>query len=150
MSLARAQLLFAAAAAASMVACATLPPMPEKRSLDQHLNGVAGRIPEDCGELPVAASHADAQNVLQCVLGAVQAERVAVAVQHGLSVDSTIKFGLLSTPGELLFFAYDSAPCGGRRCGERFLTWTCIGPHVKEELPNLFVLACSRTESRLR
>jgi hypothetical protein len=45
---------------------------------------------------------------------------------RGFSVDSAVATGYIGTEqGKLLAFWYDSAPCGNRRCKERFSTGVC-------------------------
>ena len=65
--------------------------------------------------------------VLQgCMAGAIASKRSFYFSIEGSGVDSYGATGLMKIPnGALQRFSYDSSPCGGPGCAERFEVWTC-------------------------
>ena len=104
-------------------------------SLEEHIQQVIGANPEDCGTVlvgPVPDSRL--QQALECARDAARRNQAFRIVQHLQGTDSEVAVGLLvGRDGSTLFFDYDSAPCGGPGCSERFLTRSCPLSAAKTE-----------------
>jgi hypothetical protein len=121
----------------------------QKMSLEQHIQQVIGPDPVDCGRIPwgPAATEATFQRAVACARGAVANHKAFRLVQWAQGVDSEVASGLLAArDGSILFFQWDSAPCGGPDCVERFLTNPCLLSKVTFTAfaPGYLQLSCLR------
>ena len=70
---------------------------------------------------------------------AYSAKRSAYFYVQGPGIDSQLAWGMLTRSGRVMRFEYDSAPCGGPGCNERFVVRDCDSPlegrPVTAELP---------------
>ena len=112
-----------------------------KRGLDYHVMKAAGADAINCGRIqfPPAVPH---------VLNAEQSAQVASCIDSsrtkrlpfffsagGPGIDSELATGLVgAADGRLARFWYDSAPCGGPHCGERFRQRECLPPSTTEPI----------------
>ncbi len=102
---------------------------------------LAGPGAKDCGQVESDASRRAAD---QCVEAAFRA-RVPFFVGYEVdSTDSTIVIGFVRTPdGDVFQTSYDSDPCGGAHCGERFNKGLCSEPRlIATRYP--WVIECER------
>jgi hypothetical protein len=109
-------------------------PQIQKKSLETHIQEVTG-APKvsvvDCGEYGIADfggrtpnTLANLQNSLACAREAASQYKPFRIVVHGMTEDSRAAYGVLANvagPEKGMFwFQYDSAPCGGNHCAEKF------------------------------
>lgn len=67
----------------------------------------------------------------QCAAAAFRAKVPFFVAYEVASKDSTIIVGFVRMPGgDVLETVYDSDPCGGARCGERFSSRLCPSPKL--------------------
>ena len=99
----------------------------EKMSLEQHIQQVIGLDSIDCGTIPRGpVSEATLRQSLACARDAVSRKKVFRLVQWLQGIDSEVATGLfVDREGSILFFYWDSQPCGGPGCAERFATNAC-------------------------
>lgn len=113
----------------------------QKRSLDQHIEQAVGPEVVDCGtfstihsgvampprEASTATSKPDSMyESLTCARDAAKQKKAFRLVQRGPSLDSEIATGVIGrADGSVMWFVYDSAPCGGPGCDSRFTTEPC-------------------------
>jgi len=100
----------------------------QKMSLEAHLHQVIGFDAVDCGthtrDKPVPEAMHES---LACARDTERQHRAFRIIQRGPSEDSEFAVGVLGKPdGSILWFEYDSAPCGGPACAERFETTPCL------------------------
>ena len=124
-------------------------PRVEKVTLDEHLQRIAGPKIADCGSFPLSAPvSSDTLNKgLACATTMEQRHLAFRVIQRGPSEDSEVAWGIVGTAdGSVVSFSYDSAPCGGPQCADKFDTTTCRLAAVKlTKLTNgVYTLACSR------
>jgi hypothetical protein len=101
-----------------------------KPSLETHIQEVTGRESVvNCGEYELGGVPQNAKNLLNslaCARDAAGQDKPFRIVVHGMSEDSSVAEGILSKVGArdggVFWFNYDSAPCGGPLCAERFET----------------------------
>src|SRR5262249_45344405 len=106
-----------------------------KRGLDYHVMRAAGADAIDCGRIqfPRAVSHVlnaeQSAQVASCIESS-RAKRLAFFFSSGgPGTDSDFATGLIgAADGRLWRFWYDSAPCGGPHCAERFRQRDCPPP----------------------
>ena len=116
-------------------------PQIQKKSLEVHIQEVTGAPKEsvvDCGEYGIAEfggrtpyNLANLQSSLACARDAAAHNKRFRIVVHGMTEDSQTAYGVLAnttngwspTPKGTFWFSYDSAPCGGPHCQERFETF---------------------------
>lgn len=79
---------------------------------------------------PVSLSEAETRTAMECITAAWQGGRPFFLSIEGTGIDSYIGQGVfgLREKGGLYRFAYDSAPCGGPGCPERFTVQLCPAP----------------------
>ena len=123
-------------------------PWPAKVTLDAHIHQIAGPNIADCGIRAGAPVSSETLNTaLQCATTMAQRHLAFRVVQSGPSDDSEVAWGIVGTAdGSVVSFSYDSAPCGGPACAERFDTTTCRLADVKPTklLNGVLTLACSQ------
>ena len=140
-------LVVAIASAAGSATQSQQSPWPPKVTLDAHLHQIAGPNIADCGIRAGSPVSSEALNTaLQCAATMTQRHLAFRVVQRGASDDSEVAWGIVGTAdGSVVSFTYDSAPCGGPACAERFDTTTCRLADVKPtKLPGgADALACS-------
>ena len=99
-----------------------------------------GSSPRECGRHPlrqvgrttVEAPLAELRASLQCVQQAIQARQPFWTFVQRRGIDSFVAHGLLRTAdGEVRYFYYDSAPCGGPGCEGELTLELCASPAVK-------------------
>jgi hypothetical protein len=121
------------------------PPLQvQKISLEAHLEATVGANALDCGRHGRSANDEDAMaKSLKCGLEAAMSGKPFQTIRDEQGIDSQIAYGLLSkADGRVLFFTYDSAPCGGPGCASRFETRTCPSPAVGTTRPGRFSFVC--------
>jgi hypothetical protein len=103
------------------------PPQTQRVALEVHVRQVVGADAINCGTYTRAAAMPEELNeALECARRATTKKRAFQVIQRGPSEDSEIAFGVLGkADGDVLWFDYDSAPCGGPQCQERFETVAC-------------------------
>jgi len=106
---------------------------------------VTGSGPRECGRHPLRqvertildAPFADLQASLQCARQAIQARQPFWTFVERRGIDSFVAHGLLRTAeGEMRYFYYDSAPCGGPGCEGELTLELCASPSVKPATPD--------------
>jgi len=101
----------------------------QKKPLETYIEEVTGRASVvDCGEYGMSTSPSKEalQKSLACAEDSAKQHKPSRIVVHLLGVDSYVAYGVLSdATGLAFFFDYDSAPCGGPQCAERFLKKAC-------------------------
>ena len=102
---------------------------PTRQSLEAHILQEVSVEPVDCGTHPLNQADPDAlHRSLACARDAHKNHLAFKVVQRGPGVDSEIALGLLGLrDGAMLWFSYDSGPCGGPMCNERFEARRCWG-----------------------
>ena len=110
-------------------------------SLEAHILQEVGVEPVDCGTHPLFRADPDAlYRSIACARDAQKNHLAFKLVQPGPGTDSEFAMGLLGLrDGATLWFEYDSAPCGGPSCNERFGTsrcWTATGMPLVEHQAN--------------
>ena len=113
-------------------------PKIQKKSLEVHIQELLGAPQEavvDCGEYGIvefgarmAYNLANLQNSLACARDAAAHNKRFRIVVHGMSEDSRTAYGVLAnmtngwspTRKGTFWFSYESAPCGGEHCAEKF------------------------------
>jgi hypothetical protein len=107
----------------------------QKKSLETHIQEVTGRQSVvNCGEYDKSASPSEEalRKSLACAEDSVKQHKPSRMVVHRVGADSFVAYGVLSdATGRAFLFNYDSAPCGGPNCAERFLKKTCRVSDVK-------------------
>jgi hypothetical protein len=102
---------------------------------DATLCGAFSRRPLEKHEL----STDEATATSRCMTDAYKAKERAYFYVEGPGVDSQLAWGMLTRSGRVMRFDYDSAPCGGPACNERFVVTDCQAPAeeqlVTAELP---------------
>jgi len=98
-----------------------------KVSLEAHLSSFVGADTIDCGTHTRAGGiPAEMVRSLECAQRARSAGKAFRIVQRGPGEDSDVAFGVLGrADGSVLWFDYDSGPCGGPLCPDRFETKPC-------------------------
>jgi hypothetical protein len=98
----------------------------QKKSLEIHIQGVIGRdAVVNCGEYQISTPRSVPilQKSLVCAENAAKQHEPFRIVVHGMSEDSSVADGVLSVAyGPVVWFHYDSAPCGGPMCAKEFDT----------------------------
>lgn len=100
----------------------------QKVPLDVHIQQVTGALqPLDCGSFQMGVHRAyELSAALECAHKAAKDHRPFKVVRETFGEDSRIMFGVIGgSHGRTLWFDYDSAPCGGAQCAERFETKPC-------------------------
>jgi hypothetical protein len=99
----------------------------EKASVESHVQDVTGPNAIDCGTYTSAIYTPEAMSKsVDCARDAVKEHRGVRFLHRGPSDDSEIATGFVAGPnGATFWFEYDSAPCGGPGCAERFETKPC-------------------------
>jgi hypothetical protein len=112
---------------AQEAACGGGPAAP-KRSLEAHIQQLTGPDAVDCGTHQGATPIPEAMHQsLACAHDAATQHKPFRIIQRGNGVDSELASGVFAEwNGTTRWFDYDSAPCGGPMCRERFLTRACF------------------------
>jgi hypothetical protein len=100
----------------------------KQMSLDAHIQHVIGSDAVDCGtyNAPVPPVPDAMHRSLACAREAIKRHDAFRFVQFVQGEDSVIAFGALGErSGSVVWFDYDSAPCGGPGCAESFVTTRC-------------------------
>jgi len=101
----------------------------QRKSLETYIEEVTGRESVvNCGEYPWCKSRSKEalQESLACAEGSTKQQKPFRIVLHVMGTDSFGAYGVLSdATGRAFFFAYDSQPCGGPDCAERFSKKAC-------------------------
>src|SRR5438477_5092467 len=121
-----------AAICASAMVCSAAAVQIQKISLEAHIEQLTGPDAIDCGTHrgPTWAIE-PLQQSLTCARYAAQQQNPFRIVQRGAGEDSEIASGVLADrDGLVLWFEYDSAPCGGPYCAERFEAKSCLLSNV--------------------
>ena len=95
---------------------------PTRMSLEDHILKETSVEPIDCGTHPHAKADADAlHRSLACARDAIKQHLAFKTMQRGPGEDSEYACGLIGLrDGAVLWFDYNSGPCGGRGCNESF------------------------------
>src|SRR5581483_4551376 len=104
------------------------PPNP----LEERLADLTGYAATQCGSFSLTNLSAKSlETAVACVDAAVASHRAFQLIQGGPGIDSIGAHGVVgTTEGRVLWFDYDSAPCGGAGCGDRFETKACNIQHL--------------------
>jgi hypothetical protein len=104
----------------------------QKQGLGHFLPSVKAPDQVDCGSVrvpmtfPLEVDAASLPSITDCVNGALQQRQPFFFVVQGPGIDSYMATGLVGdASGNVKRFWYDSAPCGGPHCRERFTVWPC-------------------------
>ena len=101
----------------------------QKKSVEPFLDQVTGRESVvNCGEYGVSTPHRKEALLksLACAADSAKQHKPSRLVVYMLGEDSSLAHGVLSdATGHVFFFSYDSAPCGGPMCAERFEKKVC-------------------------
>ena len=100
----------------------------QKMSLDVHIQQLIGADAVDCGTQQRGSAIPEAlHQSLACARDAANQHKSFRFVQWVQGEDSEIAFGVIGErSGSTRWFDYDSAPCGGPGCRERFDTKDCL------------------------
>jgi hypothetical protein len=99
-------------------------------SLEDHISKLTGPDAADCGTHTWLTPVPEAIT-LACARDAAQQHRAFRIIQRGPGEDSETAPGILGErDGSTFWFDYDSAPCGGPGCAERFETKPCLLSNV--------------------
>lgn len=116
-----------AVAIVALLGCST-----HRRGLAFHLDRATGVPTTDCGTFRSGVfkrhglTSAQAAKAAECVARARSRQEPFKVVLEGPGIDSHFATGLLAgRDGVVRLFNYDSAPCGGPRCRERFSLGPC-------------------------
>lgn len=107
-------------------------PLPTR--LREHIERTTGTDAMDCGQLgggpaPPGDTTRYVERQITCGADAVKAKKAFWAIQWLSGVDSSMCTGLLADrEGTTYRFFYDSAPCGGPGCPDRFVLERCSVP----------------------
>jgi len=95
---------------------------PERMSLDAHILKQTTVSPVDCGTHPLEGADPEAlHRSLECGEDALKQHLAFKTMQRGPGIDSEIAYGLIGLrDGAVFWFDYDSRPCGGPMCAEKF------------------------------
>ncbi len=106
-----------------------------KLSLEEHIAKVIGPDTVDCGTHSLAAADPiPLINSLLCARDMSDLHKPFQMIQRGPGEDSEIARGFVGrADGSVWYFEYDSAPCGGPGCAERFVTTSCPWGHIVVE-----------------
>lgn len=111
----------------ALLGCST-----HRRGLTFHLDRAAGVPATDCGTFRFGMferhglTSAQSAKAAECVGRARSRREPFKVVLEGPGIDSHLATGLLAgRDGVVRLFNYDSAPCGGPRCRERFSLGPC-------------------------
>jgi hypothetical protein len=120
------------------------PRVVQKVSLETHLEGMVGANALDCGRHSRSDNDEAAMTKsLKCGLDAAMSGKAFRVIRDEQGIDSQIAYGLLSKEdGKILYFEFDSAPCGGPGCPSRFQTRACPSPAVGTSRPGRFTFVC--------
>jgi len=138
---------FACGVAATLVgaACSLVYP---RHGVQHHVEAYAGHLAVPCGVYQRGGfgegrslSPEEAKAVSQCMTTALRDGKPSYFFVAGSGIDSQLAWGVVSTGGRLARFDYDSAPCGGPGCRERFQTVECRQPTLETIDPN----TCAKT-----
>ena len=109
----------------------------QKLSLEAHIQQLTGPATVDCGThtwtmlLRATPKREAMHRSLACARDATKQHNPFRIIQRGPGTDSEVAFGVLGqADGSVLWFDYDSAPCGGPRCSPRFETKPCLLSNV--------------------
>jgi hypothetical protein len=120
----------------------------QRVSLEAHVQELTGTRAFDCGTHTRAAASAEGlRQSLVCARDAARKRASFWVVQRGAGEDSEIALGLLGKgDGSVFWFDYDSAPCGGPGCAERFITRPCALSNVVviQDAGSVNRLSCTR------
>jgi hypothetical protein len=96
-------------------------------SIEAHIARLTGPNAVDCGRHGARTNDGEAMTKsLNCGIDAAMRGKPFRIIKDEQGIDSLIAHGLLGrADGKILMFSYDSAPCGGPRCGELFETEPC-------------------------
>jgi hypothetical protein len=116
-----------------------------RHGLAHHLRSIRTEEQVDCGSLKVLiGSRLEVEApaipaVSGCLEAARRAGRPFIFSVEGPGIDSYLATGLVADArGRVQRFWYDSAPCGGPYCAERFSLWPCPMPTAPGGLdPNM-------------
>jgi hypothetical protein len=116
--------------------------------LEAHIQKFTGLEAVDCGTHSLfRAQRERLRDSLTCARGAAAKRAAFDVIQRGFGTDSEIAFGVLGkSDGSVWWFDYDSAPCGGPGCAERFTVTPCSfsEAHVMEDPGPRYRLSCKR------
>ena len=127
----RARQLARDAVGVALLAGACGSPTAPQKWIEEHVRAFTGAGAIDCGRLGIQATDQEMQTALNCALGAAGRGVAFSAVRQYQGIDSSVAEGLMAkTGGGIVKFFYDSAPCGGPNCSERFTTQACPNPHL--------------------
>ena len=95
---------------------------PTRISLEAHILKETTVEPVDCGTHPLDGADPEAlHRSLECGDDALKRHRAFKTMQRGSGVDSEIAHGVIGLrDGAVFWFDYDSRPCGGPMCAEKF------------------------------
>jgi hypothetical protein len=107
-------------------------PLPSR--LREYIERTTGSEAVDCGQLGAVPAPPDDTNryierQITCGAAAIKAKKAFWAIQWHPSLDSSACTGLVADrEGTIYRFSYDSAPCGGPGCSDRFSLERCPVP----------------------
>jgi hypothetical protein len=101
----------------------------QKKSVEPFLDQVTGRQSVvNCGEYAKSTNPSKEALLksLACAEDSANQHKPSRLVVHMQGVDSLVAYGVLSdATGQVFYFQYDSAPCGGPGCAEEFEKRAC-------------------------
>ena len=124
-----------AVALSATLMCAGCATRATRHGIDYYVQRASGAQAIECGRIQFPLA-------MRRVLDADQTTRIATCIEDararqrpfffsigGPGIDSYVATGLVgASDGTVKRFAYDSAPCGGRHCAERFELRACPRP----------------------
>jgi hypothetical protein len=122
-----------------MIACGCAIIFP-RAGLQHYLTHATGPDAQSCGTFERSVnesrvlSPAETATVTRCMTDAYRNGRTFYFYVQGPGIDSQLAWGMLIRSGELMRFEYDSAPCGGPACNERFVMTTCSPPQSDQPI----------------
>ena len=129
-----------AGALAAQQALSQQPVDPPLVDMPRRVFEITGANPRECGRHSLrsvngrfeGATRQALEASLQCARDAIKSGRPFWTFVERRGIDSWIAHGILRTAGgDLRFFAYDAAPCGGPGCQPTLSLESCREPAVK-------------------
>jgi len=111
--------------------------------VQHHVQRLAGDGALNCGTIPAQPLEPDPQLVqviAECMSGAYRLHQPFFFLREQRSIDSFVVTGIVGTDqGQLFQVWYDSAPCGGPGCRERFEATACSPSQVERQALDPFL-----------
>ena len=109
----------------------------KRHGVEHHVYRLAGPTAVNCGTIPAEPPEADPtlfKVVAECMASAYHHHQSFFFLHERRSIDSSVASEIVGTgQGQLFQIWYDSAPCGGPGCRERFTAEACSPSLVERQ-----------------